>query len=79
MSNPNIIERNRNRYARLVEDYIQNNGNSREGLDHFNEIFNLTEKGAEIRYLENPETNSVYCESREIISQTGLGAGFRGD
>lgn len=63
------IEINRNRYARLIEDEMQNNGNHKEGLNHFNEIFNLIEKGAEIKYLENLETNTIYCESRLILDQ----------
>lgn len=63
------MEINRNRYARLVGDKIQDNGNHKELLNHFNEIYNLTEKGAEIRYLEIPETNTVYCEARLVISQ----------
>ena len=67
-----IIEINRNRYARLVEDQMQSNGNYRESLEHLNEIINLIEKGAEITYHENANTNAIYCEARLILDQMSI-------
>ena len=65
----NTIEINRNRYARLVVDKIQNSDHYREILNDFDELFNLIENGAEIRYLENPETNDVHYEAKLITDQ----------
>lgn len=64
-----VMEINRNRYARLVEDQMQKNENYKESLDHFNEILSFLEKGAEITYHENPNTNAIYCEARLILDQ----------